>query len=96
VLPGGQRVAVELELTGKGRARRDKIMAGYAADPRIDAVLYLVDKPAIARAIQSSARAAGIADEVHVQAFRWGGEAKRDASLERRREHHRARKDVAR
>lgn len=90
VLPGGQRVAVELELTGKGRRRTDKILTGCAADPRIDAVLYLVEKPAIARAIQSSARRAGIADRVHVQAFRWGGGAKPGPSLDRGRAHQRA------
>ncbi len=89
VLPGGQRVAVELELSAKGRARREKILSGYAVDSRIDAVLYLVERPSIARAVEASARQAGIADLVHVQPFRWGkasGRAPAPARV-REREH---------
>jgi DNA-binding MarR family transcriptional regulator len=63
----GRRIAVELELSAKGAGRRDKILAGYGADPRIDAVLYLVNRPALAIAIRSSARRLGIAHHVHVQ-----------------------------
>lgn len=69
--PGGRRVALELELTSKGRARRERILAGYAADGRIDAVLYLADRPATARAIRASASRLGISDRVHVQPVRW-------------------------
>jgi hypothetical protein len=71
VMAGGQRAAVELELTAKGRARREGILWGYAVDSWVDAVLYLIERPAIGRSIQSSARALGIADRVHVQPFRW-------------------------
>jgi hypothetical protein len=67
VTPDGKRIAVELELTGKGRTRREKILAGYAADARIDAVLYLVASRATGRAIETSARRLGIAELVHVQ-----------------------------
>jgi hypothetical protein len=73
VTPKGKRIAVELELTGKGRARREKILSGYAADPRIDAVLYLVhqrNRP-LARSIEDAARRAGIGSIVQVQPFRW-------------------------
>ena len=73
VLEGGQRVAIELELTGKGRARRERILSGYAVDSRIDAVLYLVDRPVVGRAIQLSARQIGISEIVHVQPVRWPG-----------------------
>jgi hypothetical protein len=74
VTPKGKRIAVELELTGKGRARREKILSGYAADPRIDAVLYLVHhrNRLLARSIEDSARRAGIGSIVQVQPFRWG------------------------
>jgi hypothetical protein len=67
------RIALELELTGKDRMRREKILAGYGADPRIDAVVYLVeiDKPGIGRAIQDSARRLGISDLIHIQRVRW-------------------------
>ncbi len=71
VLPGGRRVAVELELSAKGRARRERILMGYALDPRVDAVLYLVDRADVARAIRSSAARAGMAGRVHVQPVRW-------------------------
>ena len=67
VTSGGKRIAVELELTGKGRTRREKILAGYAGDARIDVVLYLVTSPATGRAIGASARRLGIQHLVHVQ-----------------------------
>lgn len=67
ITPDGRRIAVELELTAKGAARRERILAGYGADARVDAVLYLVDRPALATAIRSSARRLGISHHVHVQ-----------------------------
>jgi hypothetical protein len=67
----GHRIALELELSGKGRARREKILAGYAADARIDAVLYLVDRPAVARAVRESAARLGISSLVQVQSVAW-------------------------
>lgn len=72
VTPEGRRIAVELELSAKGRARREKILAGYGADGRIDAVLYLVESKSIGRAIEASARRVGVPERVHVQYFRWG------------------------
>ncbi len=70
------RVAVELELAGKGRGRRERILAGYAADARIDAVLYLTDRPGVARALRDSARRLGISSLVHVQRVSWGASMK--------------------
>lgn len=63
----GRRVALELELTGKPSIRLNKILAGYAADPRIDAVVYLVEKPAVAAKVGRAAARMGISDLVHVQ-----------------------------
>lgn len=63
----GHRVAFELELTLKGPRRRERILAAYAADQRIDAVIYLVDHPAHRRAMQESARRVGIADRVRIE-----------------------------
>lgn len=82
VTPNGKRVAVELELSAKGRTRREKILSGYAADGRIDAVLYLVEQGSkgLARSIQDSARRAGIGSIVHVQQFRWGDSPVRHAA----------------
>ncbi len=66
----GRRVAVELELTGKRREERERILGGYAADARFDAVLYLVGKRAIGRNIQATARALGIEHMVHLRSVR--------------------------
>jgi hypothetical protein len=68
----GHRVAVELELTTKGRARREQILAGYGADPRIDAVVYFVSDARVGRAIEQSAARLRISSMVHVQRFQWG------------------------
>lgn len=63
----GHRVAFELELTSKSRRRREVILAGYAAERRIDATVYLVDRPATGRAIAQSASRLGISARVRVQ-----------------------------
>ena len=66
-----RRIGVELELTTKDRGRRERILAGYGADSRVDAVLYLVDRPGVARAIEASAARLGIGSMVHVQRVQW-------------------------
>lgn len=66
----GRRVALELELSSKGRARRERILAGYAADPRFDEVVYLVQNAAVARSVKSAARRLGISSLVHIQRVR--------------------------
>ncbi len=66
----GRRVGLELELTPKARTRLEKILAGYAADPRFAGVVYLVEKRAVARAVQATARRLGISDLVHLQRVR--------------------------
>jgi hypothetical protein len=66
----GHRIAVELELSSKGRTRRERVLGGYAFDHRIDAVLYLVDRPDVARLLERSAARLGISKMVHVQMFR--------------------------
>lgn len=71
ITPGAARIAVELELSTKERARRERILSGYGADPRFDTVLYLVDRPAVARAIEGSAARLGISTMVHVQRVQW-------------------------
>lgn len=80
----GHTVAIELELTGKGRSRREQILGGYAAEPRVDAVVYLADRPSVQRGIQTTARHLGISALVHVQRFTRGesrrpGEARTSA-----------------
>jgi hypothetical protein len=73
VPPDGRRLAIELELTTKTRARRDSILAGYAADRRIDGVLYLVERRSAGDPIRDSARRLGICDRIHVQGITWDG-----------------------
>jgi hypothetical protein len=68
----GQRVAVELELTPKGRRRRHEILGGYALDGRVDAVIYLVEGERTGLAIEDAARHAGIPDRVHVHRAHFG------------------------
>jgi hypothetical protein len=68
----GHRVAVELELSSKSPRRREEILGGYAIDARFDAVLYLVDRPDVGRAIERSAAAVGVSDLVSVQRVAFG------------------------
>lgn len=63
----GHRVAFELELTTKAPRSRERILTAYAADQRIDAVVYLVDTPARRRALEESVRRVGIGDRVRVE-----------------------------
>lgn len=68
----GRRIAVELELSSKGRARRHRILGGYAANRRIDAVLYLVQDQRLAREVQAAARRFGCQRRVIIQPVRLG------------------------
>lgn len=67
ITPEGRRIALELELSSKGRVRREGILAGYGSDARIDAVLYLVKDRRIGHSVQESARRLGLGALVHVQ-----------------------------
>jgi hypothetical protein len=62
----GRRIAVELELSSKGRARRERILAGYASDTRVGAVLYLARGPQLARSIRESAARLGCSRLIQV------------------------------
>jgi DNA-binding transcriptional ArsR family regulator len=73
VTAGGHRVALELELSTKSPRRRERILAAYADDRRIDRVAYLVPTRAAADAIARSAARVGAADTVQVQRFSWAG-----------------------
>jgi len=73
VASSGHRVAFELELSTKSPRRRERILAAYADDPRIDAVVYLVPTRAAGQAIARSAARVGATDTVRVQRFVWAG-----------------------
>ncbi len=66
----GRRIALELELSSKGRTRLEKILTGYAADPRIDGVVYLVESWAVGRSVEAAARRLGVSSRVHIQRVR--------------------------
>jgi hypothetical protein len=72
ITPEGHRIAIELELTAKGRGRRERILSAYAADARVDAVVYLVDRTVVGERIRASARRIGFSSRVHVQRVVWG------------------------
>jgi hypothetical protein len=67
----GHRVAIELELSGKKRTHRERILSGYSFDRRVDAVVYLVDNPTVARAVNASIARLGLSSLVTVQRFSW-------------------------
>ncbi|HTX09483.1 MAG TPA: hypothetical protein VME22_12775 [Solirubrobacteraceae bacterium] len=66
----GKRVALELELSTKGRTRLESILAAYGADPRIAGVVYLVQSQTVARSVERAARRVGVSDLVHLQRVR--------------------------
>ena len=67
----GRRVALELELSPKGRTKLETILAGYGADPRIDGVVYLVKSQSVARSVEGAARKLGLSHLVHLQRVRY-------------------------
>jgi hypothetical protein len=87
--PDGKRIALELELTGKGRRRLEGILGAYGADERIDAVVYLVKDRRLGRSIAESARRVGISSRVFVKPVSVAGVPETDSSavgLDRGRE----------
>jgi hypothetical protein len=75
-LQSGHRIALELELTGKGRARRERILGAYAAEPRLDAVVYLAENAAVRRHLQVTAARLGLSSRVRVHKCVWGESAR--------------------
>lgn len=67
----GRRLALELELSSKGRARRELILGGYARDRRIEHVLYLVEDHRagypVKRAIERTVHEMGLSGRVGFQ-----------------------------
>jgi hypothetical protein len=78
--PEGRRIALELELTAKGRRRLEGILGGYGADDRIDAVVYLVKDRRLGRSIAQSARKIGISSQVFVKGVTMSGVTEAEAS----------------
>lgn len=66
----GRRIALELELSTKAGSRREEILSAYGADPRVDAVIYLVADRAVGRALAASVRRLGVSQLVRIQKVR--------------------------
>jgi hypothetical protein len=66
----GRRLALELEITSKPPAAREKILAGYAADPRIARVLYVAYEAHVAQALSASVSRLGISSLVAIHRVR--------------------------
>lgn len=67
----GRRIALELELTAKGLRRREKILSAYATARNVDSVIYLANRPAVARGISASITKLHLAARVQVRPFVW-------------------------
>jgi hypothetical protein len=80
----GRRLAIELEITTKSPEKRERILAGYAADPRIAKVLYVVYDPLAARALSASVSRLGVSSLVAIQRVR--GPAGSTPTIRRTRE----------
>ena len=66
----GRRLAIELEISSKEPMKRERILAAYAADPRIAKVLYVAYKPAVARALTASVLRLELGSLVAIQRVR--------------------------
>ncbi len=66
----GYRIAVELELSFKGRTRLREIASGYAIDRRYDHVLYLVPDRRVGTQVQAAVHWAGATNTISVQLIR--------------------------
>jgi hypothetical protein len=76
-------VAIELEITAKSPSEREKILAGYAADPRITRVVYVAYKPQVAQALCRSVSRLGISSLVALHVVRQPGPSPRGAGRTR-------------
>jgi hypothetical protein len=70
----GQRVALELELTGKRERDLETILGGYAADRRCDAVVYVVSDERVESRVRRIAARVGASEKLVVRRFTWSPE----------------------
>lgn len=70
VAPDGARIAIELEITSKPPGKRERILAGYAADARIAKVLFVVYEPRVANALSASVSRLHISSLVAIRRVR--------------------------
>lgn len=75
--PDRSQIALELELSMKGRQRLEQILLAYAIDQRIRQVVYLTDQAGVATAINQAVEQLNLRDRVVVRYFP-GSPAARD------------------
>ncbi|MGH2670102.1 MAG: hypothetical protein ACRDH5_13485 [bacterium] len=75
VTPSGHYQAVEVELTPKNLARRQRILAGYARARHIETVTYHVTNPTVGDLVRRSAAQLGITDLIEVRPLTQAGVA---------------------
>ncbi|MGH2667736.1 MAG: hypothetical protein ACRDH5_01200 [bacterium] len=73
--PSGRYHAVEVELTPKNRARRERILTGYARARHIETVTYHVTNPTVGELVRRSAAQLGITDLIEVRPLDQAGVA---------------------
>lgn len=66
-LPSGRYQAVEVELTPKNRARRERILTGYARARHIETVTYHVASAQLSDLIGRTTASLGIGDLVEIR-----------------------------
>jgi hypothetical protein len=69
VRPDAGAVALELELTVKGRRRLEDILIGYGGEPRMRRVVYLVRSASVGRTLRSIVQEVGVGDLVEIRAL---------------------------
>ncbi len=67
--PDARRVAVELELSVKGRRRLERILVGYRGEPLIRRVVYLTNSGVVARTLRSVVQEVGASQLIEIQAL---------------------------
>jgi hypothetical protein len=70
-------VAMEVELSSKGRRRVERVLAGYVRDRHLRRVVYLTDRPGVAASVQRAARGTGADELVVVRNCRIAGQGAR-------------------
>lgn len=72
-------VALEVELSAKGRARVERVMAGFARDRHLRRVVYLTDRRGIAGTVRRAVARANADELVEVRGCRIKGQGSRVA-----------------
>ncbi len=70
-------VALEVELSAKGRARLARVLGAYGRQPHLRRVVYLTDRAGVAASVQRAAQRAAVDDLVEVRRCEVVGQGRR-------------------